>query len=74
VDTTRIPDGILAQGGPLDGRTFPLFGDPLSPPDQLIHQDGNGMQDVYTPRPRTGADDGPLWVYVYLRTEPAPQP
>jgi hypothetical protein len=70
----RIPDGIIAQGGSLDGRTFPLFDDPLNPPGQLIHQDGCGMQEVYTPRPRLDADDGPLWVYVYLRTEPTPQP
>jgi hypothetical protein len=27
-------------------------------PPKLIHQDGNGMQDVYSPRPQTDADDG----------------
>lgn len=70
----QIPDGIIAQGGPLDGETFPLYGDPLNPPDVLCCADGEGMRAIYSPRPRTDADDGPLWVYVYLRTEPAPQP
>ncbi|MFJ1650072.1 hypothetical protein ACIOC2_01390 [Streptomyces sp. NPDC088337] len=68
----RIEDGIVVQGGTLDGRTLPLFKDPFDPPGTLIHQDGSGMQEIYTPRARTAADDGPLWVYVYLRTEPAP--
>ncbi|MGW4876560.1 hypothetical protein ACWEPI_08390 [Streptomyces sp. NPDC004262] len=66
----RIPDGILVSGGPLDGRTLPLYGDPLSPPDSLRHQDAEGVH-VYTPRPLGGAAHGSLWLYVYIRTEPA---
>jgi hypothetical protein len=67
-----IPDGILVQGGPIDGRTLPLSGDPLNPPDKLIYAVSETQQAVYTPRARTEADDGPLWVYVYVRTEPVP--
>jgi hypothetical protein len=70
----HIPDGIVAQGGSLDGRTLPLFKDPLNPPDKLVHQVGDGTQEIYTPRQLGAADEGPLWAYVYLRTEPAPRP
>lgn len=68
----RIPDGIIVQGGSLDGRTLPLHGDPLDPPQVLKHDVGDGRREVYSPRPRGDADDGPLWVYAYVWTEPAP--
>ncbi|MFJ4368860.1 hypothetical protein ACIP4S_32655 [Streptomyces chartreusis] len=72
MDVSRIADGIIACGGPIDGRTLPLLGDPLDPPDKLIHQDADGSH-IYTPRPLAHEDDGPLWLYVYLCTEPTPQ-
>ncbi|MGW4541595.1 hypothetical protein ACWEOP_27475 [Streptomyces chartreusis] len=65
-----IPDGVLLRGGPYDGVTLPLLGDdPFSPADVLAYEDDAGRH-VYTPRPLGDADDGPLWLYVYLRTEP----
>ncbi|MFK0125565.1 hypothetical protein ACIQSP_19900 [Streptomyces nigra] len=65
-----IPDGVLLRGGPYDGRILPLLGDdPFSPADVLAYHDDDGRH-VYTPRPLGGDDDGPLWLYVYLRTEP----
>jgi hypothetical protein len=72
VSQDRITDGLLVQGGSLDGRTFPLNGDPLSPPQMLIHNVGGGQQEMYSPRPRGDADDGPLWVYVYTGNRAAP--
>ncbi|MEU0783268.1 hypothetical protein ABZ341_17055 [Streptomyces sp. NPDC006173] len=65
----QIADGIILRGGPVDGRTLPLTGDPLNPPDVVVHQDAEG-QHIYTPRPLADEDDGPLWMYVFLRTEP----
>lgn len=69
MNVARIPDGVIARGGPLNGRTLPLFYDPLDPPDRLEHHDEAGRH-ICTPRPLGDADDGPLWLYVYLRTEP----
>lgn len=73
VDLSSIPGGIIVRGGPLDGRALPLFSNPLDPPDRLLHQDG-GVDHIYTPRPLGHEDDGPLWLYVYLGSEPIPQP
>lgn len=63
---------ILLKGGPLDGRTLPLYRDPLAPPDTVLYGVEAGLRAVYTPRPNGDSDDGPLWIYVYLRTEPTP--
>lgn len=67
--TPPVPNAIIIRGGPLDGRLFGLF-DPLTPPSALRHDDAEG-QHFYTPRPLVDKDDGPLWEYVYLRTQPA---
>lgn len=68
-----IESGVVLQGGPADGRVLPLPGDPLAPATFLTFCDEAGNH-VYSPRPRMDADDGPLWVYTYMRTESAPQP
>ncbi|WP_432194390.1 hypothetical protein [Streptomyces sp. bgisy027] len=64
-----IPDGVILRGGPYDGRTLPLLGDPLCPADVLAYHD-DADRHVHTPRPLVEEDDGPLWLYVCLRTEP----
>ena len=65
----RIPNGIIVRGGPLDGRTLPLLSDPLDTPTRIEHHDGAGVH-IYTARPLGDEDEGPLWLYVHLRTEP----
>lgn len=59
----------------MNGKTVPVSGDPMSPPDTVITNIPSepGMQAVYSPRVNTDPEGGP-WVYQYLRTETAPKP
>ncbi|OMI34347.1 hypothetical protein [Streptomyces sparsogenes] len=62
---------VTLTGGPLDGKTLPVSGDPMEPPDSVVVQlpPENQLQAVYTPRVNTDPEGGP-WVYQYIRTEP----
>ncbi|MBI0293266.1 hypothetical protein JBE04_01825 [Streptomyces sp. PRKS01-29] len=65
---------VTLAGGPLDGKTLPVTGDPMEPPDRVVVQlpPESELQAIYSPRVNTGPDGGP-WVYQYIRTEPVPR-
>ncbi|GFE19996.1 hypothetical protein [Streptomyces nigrescens] len=65
---------VTLTGGPLDGKTLPVSGDPMEPPDRLVAQlpPENDLQAIYSPRVNTDPDGGP-WLYQYIRTEPVPR-
>lgn len=61
---------VTLTGGPLDGKTLPVSGDPMDPPDRVVAPlpPENELQAIYSPRVNTGSEGGP-WVYQYIRTE-----
>lgn len=58
------------RGGSHDGKTIPVTGDPMTPPDvvYVAPPDSPELREVYTPRPNPEGH-GPIWLYVYIRTD-----